>query len=321
MRSMTGFGQGSAENGRLRVQVTLRTVNHRYLDLSLRLRDDLRPSERRLRDVITGHLERGRVELSLGIEALAEQPVRLAVHQGAIEGLQQLQRSLVESGVVERGLSFSDILRTPEAVRLEVGGLEWQDSDVDLLIDATETALEQVVEGRSLEGDQLRAVLLQRVDKLAIARDAMSERADCMPTRLRDALRQRIERSLNDLLIEDSAAGSPVAESSRSETAGSTTHSNGQVLDDGRLAQEVALLVDRSDISEELDRLASHLKHFREVVDQQGSIGKRLDFLSQEIFRELNTIGSKCRDSDLVKLVLDSKVLCEQLREQIQNVE
>lgn len=292
MNSMTGFGQGIAENERLRVQVTLRTVNHRYLDLSMRLREDLRPFERRLRDVITGRLERGRVEISLGVETLTEQPVALSVNRGAIAGLQQLQHSLAAEGVVDKGLSLADILRMPEAVRLEVASLEWRDTDVDLLVDATERALEQLVAGREHEGGHLRAALLQRIDKLDVSHLRMAERAAVLPATLRESLHERITSALD-----------------------------GHALDEDRLIQEVALLVERGDISEELDRLAAHLTHFREVIDQSGSIGKRLDFLSQEIFRELNTIGSKCRDSELVKLMLDGKVLCEQLREQVQNVE
>ena len=292
MRSMTGFGQGSAENERLRVQVTLRTVNHRYLDLSMRLREDLRASEKRLRDAITGRLERGRVEVSLAVEALAEQPVELSVNRAAIDSLQQLQRNLVSEGVVESGLSLADILRTPEIVRLELGSLEWQDADLELLLDAAERALDQVVEGRELEGGQLRSALLQRIDKLEVTQRSMAQRAGELPNKLRETLHERISSALD-----------------------------GQPIDADRLAQEVALLADRSDISEELDRLASHLMHFREVIEHSGSIGKRLDFLSQEIFRELNTMGSKCRNSELVKLVLDGKVLCEQLREQVQNVE
>ena len=94
-----------------------------------------------------------------------------------------------------------------------------------------------------------------------------------------------------------------------------------EALSDDRLAQEVAYLVDRSDVAEELDRLASHLEHFRTLMERDGSIGKRLDFLAQEILRELNTLGSKCRDSEMIRRVLDGKSLCEQLREQVQNVE
>ncbi|HSG41362.1 MAG TPA: DUF1732 domain-containing protein, partial [Thermoanaerobaculia bacterium] len=94
-----------------------------------------------------------------------------------------------------------------------------------------------------------------------------------------------------------------------------------QPIDEGRIAQEAAVLVDRSDVSEEIDRLGSHLDHFRAVTRESGGAGKRLDFLTQEIFRELNTLGAKCRNAEMTRAVLDAKVLCEQIREQVQNVE
>jgi len=119
---------------------------------------------------------------------------------------------------------------------------------------------------------------------------------EAVASELAGGLRQRIR----ELLVAEDAAGA---------------------LDENRLAQEVAILVDKSDVSEELDRLFSHLEHFREVMDEEGSLGKRLDFLTQEIFRELNTLGAKCRDSEMTRRVLDGKVLCEQIREQVQNVE
>ena len=137
----------------------------------------------------------------------------------------------------------------------------------------------------------MRAALEPRLVELGGVVEALARRRDTVRAATAEALRERIVELAGD------------------------------VVDESRLAQEVAHLVDRSDGAEELDRLGLHLEHFQEVMDAVGSIGKRLDFLSQEIFRELNTVGSKCRDAEMVQRVLDGKVLCEQLREQVQNVE
>ena len=292
MRSMTGFGQASGEGERYRVSVTLRAVNHRYLDVVLRLRDETAAVERPLRDLLTSHLERGRVEVGIEVDGISPQPLEIAVDRALLGSLRSLVDDLASHNLISRDVTIADLLRLPEAIRLESTGGGWSEKDVELVIDTGRRALEQLVEAREVEGAHLRAALLERVDGLDAVRQRMVERAAELPEQIAAALHARIAKLLDEV-----------------------------DLDPQRLAQEVAVLVDRSDIAEELDRLASHLEHFRELIDRAGSLGKRLDFLSQEIFRELNTVGAKCRDAELVRLVLDGKVLCEQIREQVQNVE
>jgi len=297
MRSMTAFGQGTAETERLRVTVTLRGFNHRYLDLVLRLREEHRDLEGAVREVLTGRLERGRVEAVVEVEQLGSAPLEVTVDEELADRLHAVQQELVERGVIHGGLSFTDLLRLPEVVRVRSReATSWTDDDRAALIRAAAAALDQFVAARETEGESLRAAFLPRLAGLGeLVERLRARRAEVAPE-VSATLRRRIA----ELLAGDPAAGTP---------------------GEDRLAQEVAYLVDRSDVAEELDRLASHLEHFRTIMAGDGAIGKRLDFLSQEIFRELNTLGSKCRDSEMVRGVLDGKVLCEQIREQVQNVE
>jgi uncharacterized protein (TIGR00255 family) len=293
---MTGFGHGTAESERIRATVTLRGVNHRYLDLVLRVRDEYRDAEPALRSLFAGRLERGRVEAVVEIEPLGAAPIEVVMNEELAEALRGLQQNLVERGLVHGGLSFTDLLRLPEVVRLRPrAAAEWTAADEETVLRAAERALEQLVATRETEGEKLRATFLPRLDGLAeIAARLRARRAAVAEETFR-SLQARVEELLRDQLTGTFSAD--------------------------RLAQEVAYLVDRSDVAEELDRLASHLEHFRAIMEGDGSLGKRLDFLAQEIFRELNTLGSKCRDSEMVREVLDGKVLCEQIREQVQNVE
>ncbi len=292
MRSMTGFGQASRENQRFRMTVTLRGVNHRFLDLSMRLRDELRREEPALRELLSGRLRRGRVEVSIEVSGVGRRGVEVSIDREVADAVSSLASELEAGGVIAGKLAFGDLLRLPELVRLEIPDPEWTAADRAMLLGVAEDALEQLIAARREEGSKILAALSGRIEDLRRLAAELSRRREETTGELAVSLRRRIAEVLD---------GDAVAED--------------------RLAQEVAYLVDRSDVSEELDRLQSHFEHFAAISSQDGSAGKRLDFLLQEIFRELNTLGSKCRDSEMTRRVLDAKVLCEQLREQVQNVE
>lgn len=292
MRSMTGFGQAAGENGRFRMTVSLRAVNHRFLDLVLRGPEELRKREPGLRQRLSEGLARGRVELALEVTSLGPRQVSVGVDEELVQGLRGLCDQLADRGLISPDLALGDLLRLPELVKLEVRDPEWSDGDVELLERLVDEALAQLVAARETEGRKLRAALEERLEALGrLARELAALR----PRTVEETARN-LERRLSELL-ED------------------------QVADEGRLAQEAALLADRSDVAEELDRLESHLDQMAAILGRDGSIGKRLDFLAQEIFRELNTLGAKCRNSEMTHLVVESKVLCEQIREQVHNVE
>ena len=292
MRSMTGFGQAEERSQRYAVAVVVRGVNHRFLDLALRLREDYRSSEGPIRERVQAAVLRGRVEMAVEVTPLELHRPEVALDAEVVRALNAAVNELASQGIMSSDLRLGDLSRLPDVVRVRMPAAVWEADDQALLLRVADLALEQFLASRSLEGSKLRAILEERLHGLADLRRQLTERRRDAAHELVASLRGRIAELLD-----------------------------GRPLDEDRLAQEVALLVDRSDIAEELDRLGSHLEHFHEVMADAGAIGKRLDFLTQEIFRELNTLGSKCRDAQMTRWVLDAKVLCEQLREQVQNVE
>ena len=292
MRSMTGYGEASGENARHGITVSLRAVNHRFFDLQVRIGEELRGSEAALRDAIGRAVTRGRVEARVEVRPLAERQATVQVNLGVIREAHAAVHQLAEAGLVERGLAAGDLLRLPEAFRVDLADEDWTEEDEDLLLAVTRQSVAQLVAGREKEGASLAAILDEKLRGL----EETVSRLDALRGPVREEIAAALRRRLAELL-------------------------GGQPLDEARLAQEVALLVDRSDVSEEIDRLRSHVEHFRAVTREAGATGKRLDFLTQEIFRELNTLGAKCRNAEMTRAVLDAKVLCEQIREQVQNVE
>ena len=292
MRSMTGYGEASGENARHGITVSLRAVNHRFLDLQIRLGEELRSNEAALRDAIGKEVTRGRVEARVEVRPVGERKATVQVNMGVIREAHAAVHKLVEDGLIDRGLSAGDLIRLPEAFRVDLAGEEWNEEDDELLVSVARTAVAQLVAGREKEGASLAAIM---EEKLRIVEETVG-RLDTLRGPVREETATALRRRLSELL-------------------------GNQALDEARIAQEVALLVDRSDVSEEIDRLRSHVEHFRAVTREPGASGKRLDFLTQEVFRELNTLGAKCRNAEMTRAVLDAKVLCEQIREQVQNVE
>ena len=293
MRSMTGFAQAAAERGEVRIEVTAQGWNHRHLDVVCRLPEELRGSEPALRERVSAFAARGRCEITVRVTRSGDRRMRAGIEREALRALLHEAASLRREGLLESdAIGLGDLLRVPQMVRLEPepeAGL-----DAALLAEAVEPALAQFAAAREAEGSRLGSALERLRGELAERIDRLAARRQEIAGRLEDELRQRL-----DALLPGGAAAVPRE----------------------RLAQEVVLLVERGDVQEEIDRLRAHLDHAADVLAGEGAMGKRLDFLAQEILRELNTLGAKSRDAVLTALVVDGKVLCEQLREQIQNVE
>jgi uncharacterized protein (TIGR00255 family) len=292
MRSMTGYGEASGRSAKRAVTVSLKAVNHRFLDLQVRLGDELRSSEPALRELLARELVRGRVEARVEVGALGERGGAVQVDLEVVRAVHAAVRELVDGGVLSGGLAAGDLLRLPAALRIASAAQGWDEADEELLLATARAAVAQLAAGREAEGAGLAAALAERLAAL----ETLVAQLDALRGPALEESAAALRRRVAELLA-------------------------GQALDEPRIAQEVALLADRGDVSEEIDRLRSHLEHFRTVAAAAGASGKRLDFLTQEIFRELNTLGAKCRNAAMVRAVLDAKVLCEQLREQVQNVE
>lgn len=285
IRSMTAYANAEATGPAGTLSCELRTVNHRYLELSPRLPDDLRRFEPLLRERIAARLSRGKVDVSVrwrGENADAS----LHVDAATLARLGELHRELRVS-FPDMQTQFTELLRFP-------GVLQQAEVDVDVrqgtLFDVLDRALDVLTATREREGAQLGVVMRDKLDAVAAI---VAQVRQWMPG-IRDALRKRLESRLADLK---------------------------QAADPGRLEQELVLQITRADVDEELDRLDTHIGEMRRVLALAEPVGRRLDFLMQEFNREANTLGSKSVDARSTQAAVDLKVLIEQMREQVQNIE
>ena len=292
MRSMTGYGEATAGDRRHRVTVTARSVNHRNLDVAVRVRRPFRLLEPELRTAVAAEVRRGRVEIGVEIEATWD-AAGFDETAVAVERLQQTVRRWRRRGIVTSGLSAGELLSAVRALGTEAGVAAAGPEERALVMETCRRAVASLVVEREREGQVLADSLNGHLVSLRACVGALAARRSEVVGQATGEL----ERRIGELL----GVGEP--------------------LDPARLVQEVALLVERSDTSEELERLDGHLEGFEAAMKEGGAVGRRLVFLSQEILRELNTVGSKCRDLEMQRGVVEGKVLCEQLREQAQNVE
>ncbi|MBP7754488.1 MAG: DUF1732 domain-containing protein, partial [Thermoanaerobaculia bacterium] len=253
MRSMTGAGVAHASAEGWRCHVRLASVNHRFLDVVVRLPERLRGREPELRQLVAARLARGRVEVEVAIEPEGDRAVSLALDEAAVEALHQALGTLREKGWIAGELAAGDLLRLPSLLRFGSGDEGWGEGAERLLRDTVTAATDALIAAREAEGERLREALEQRLEAFRALAQRLATRREALRQELLAGLRRRLATL---------AAEIPVAEE--------------------RLAQEAALLVERSDVSEELDRLRAHLERFGELLAVTGPVGKQLDFLCQE---------------------------------------
>jgi uncharacterized protein (TIGR00255 family) len=287
IRSMTAFAGNEIEIGELTLSCELRTVNHRYCDISLRLPDRLRFVETDLRTAIAAKINRGKVECLLSYKKQAKNGAVFTINTDAVSALLAATNAIEEQMLAPLSFSALDVLAFP--------GIQ-QESDIDkeqLTIGITtliEKTLAQLLEAREREGAQLKLLIEERCAKMlgfvVLAGKRMPEVLLLIRTKLKDRI--------TELVAEP---------------------------DFDRLEQELVLLTQKLDITEELDRLETHITEVLRVLKQKDPVGRRLDFLMQELNREANTLGSKSADKEMTQIAIELKVLIEQMREQIQNIE
>ena len=291
---MTGFGRGSAAGENFQVSVDLKTVNNRFLDVHLRASAELASVEALVRRRIGERLSRGRVDVAINLDRTNEMTyeVNRPLIAGFIEAMRSVQREFDLAGEPDVNV----LARLPGALQpVRNGALT--DEIARGIEQALDAALDELNQMREREGASLVAEMSARLD--AIERQVPV--VEAVAGELVEAYRTRLQKRISELLARD---GFEIIE-----------------LDQGRLAQEVAYLADRSDISEEIARLKSHVSQFRETLGANGEAGKRLDFLTQELNREANTVLSKSTDLAIKEAALSIKAEVEKLREQVQNVE
>jgi uncharacterized protein (TIGR00255 family) len=299
---MTGYATVTRETGAGTITVELRSVNSRFLDLQFRINDELRALEPALREAIMARLARGKVEcrLSFGRSPTAVAPQ--ALNQELIGFLKRMQGELHDHFGNAAPLSVSELLRWPGMLEEAGLGQEALQAEVQAAMTA---ALDAFVETRAREGAALQSMLLARVTDM----EAIVQRiTPLVPQAIAQFHQKAIERMQEALGIALQNGGAPAAAVSRDEAL-------------ERIRQEVTLYGVRIDIAEELSRLAAHLTETRRILEKGGPVGKRLDFMMQELNREANTVGSKAALKELSDASMAMKLLIEQMREQVQNLE
>ncbi|MCA1594480.1 MAG: YicC family protein [Acidobacteria bacterium] len=293
MKSMTGFGRGAATGHDFNVAVDLKTVNNRFLDVHLRTSSELASVEAMMRRRIGERLSRGRVDVNVTVDRTTE--VQYELNRPLIAGFIQAMRSMQQEFGLSGEPDINVLARLPGALQAARDGIT--EETVRGIEQAVEQALDELEAMRRREGEALATEMHARLDDIEHSVPIIEALAGGQI----EAYRSRVYKRISEMLARD---GLEIIE-----------------LDQGRLAQEVAYLADRSDITEEITRLRSHIAQFRETLGGDGEIGKRLDFLSQELNREANTVLSKSTDVAIKEAALAIKAAVEKLREQVQNVE
>ncbi len=287
IHSMTGYATASRELAWGAVSVELRSVNHRYLDLSFRMPDELRPAEQAMREMISAAITRGKIECRVSYALRPGSQSSSELDATLLAQLLQLNAQVQAALPDARPLGVPDILRWPGMLGADTMPVdEFRATATELL----GTALGEFSAARAREGAKLAAVILERAA-------GMRERIAVVKPRLPGiiaAFQDKLNARLKEAMLS---------------------------ADDERVRQEITLFINKIDVDEELSRLVTHLDELQRIVGKGGASGKRLDFLMQELNREANTLGSKSADVEVTRVAMDLKLLIEQMREQIQNIE
>ena len=285
--SMTGYAVVTKEVPRGSLNLELRSLNNRYLDIQFRLPDELRLLEAPMREFLSARLNRGKVECRLSFFQLrgAEDPQH--INANLLQKLLELDRTVRVALPDAQSLEVADILRWPGI--LGADSLSTEDL-CEPCMQLLHVALDEFAAARAREGEKLKAILLERLGKMRRLTAEVSPRIPALLVAFQEKIKSRLQEAM-------------------------INH------DDDRIRQELSLFTSKIDVDEELSRLQAHLDEVERVLSGGGAIGKRLDFLMQELNREANTIGSKSVDVEVSKISLELKVLIEQMREQVQNIE
>jgi uncharacterized protein (TIGR00255 family) len=295
LRSMTGFASLTREDERATVGVTIRAVNHRYLDVQMRLPPGLMAAESRLRALLQRRLARGRIELSVSVQLREPPPPEIEIHVEFVRRLSAAIDRVREEGLVSGSLTAGDLVRIPQALVVrEASGDAAASADgltdvVEAAVDETLTALDTM---RVREGGHLGADLDGRRAGLAVLIERVAEAAAEGQAGIEARLTERVKELSRELPADPAA-----------------------------IAQEIVRTAARSDISEEVVRFRAHLAHWTALAEAEEPCGRKFDFLLQEMNREINTIGSKADGLGVTELIVTAKAELEKMREQVQNVE
>ena len=291
IKSMTGFGQGEATSERYAVRVELRSVNHRYLDLFLRVPKQYSQLEEVLRRAIGERIARGRVEVAVTVEEFAQKERNVQLNAPLLLGYLRALGAIQEVLGSDEEVTLSQVLTLPGILEVEEPECDWEELQ-GVLLEAAGQALTDLEQMRAAEGARLCRDLEEKITRIAELQRQVAEIAPQVVVDYRERLRERLRELLQ-----------------------------GTTLTEERFLAEVALFADRCSIDEELVRLASHTQQLKDLLHSTEPVGRKLDFLIQEMNREVNTIGAKGSSAHIAGLVVELKSELEKVREQVQNIE
>lgn len=292
IKSMTGFGRCELADGERKFTIEMKGVNHRYLDVNIRMPKKLNFFETTIRNLLKQSVSRGKVDIFITYEDLSEGQAVLKYNETLAKEYLVCLKQMEESFGLENDIRVSTLSRYPEVLTMEEQALDAEEI-WNVLKKAMEGALEQFVETRTMEGENLKKDILSKLDGMQKLVAYIEERSPEIVREYREKLEEKVKE-----LLEDSQ------------------------IDDGRIAAEVVIFADKICTDEEVVRLKSHISHMQEVLrSEESGIGRKLDFIAQEMNREANTILSKANDLEVSNCGIDLKTEIEKVREQIQNIE
>lgn len=290
-KSMTGFGIGECTSEEYSISVEIKTVNHKYLDINTRLPKKISFLEDKIRSKIKNFISRGRVEVFIKFDTIKSSGVELRYDRGLAEQYYKILTTIKSDFNIDKTIGYEEIVSFPDVITMVE-----QKEDEDVLWNnlklALDKALEQLSTMRSIEGEKLKSDIIFRSEILESRMLEIEKKSENIVSEQREKLESRLSDILKDIEI-----------------------------DENRLAQELAIFADKSNTTEEIVRFKSHIIQLRDTVCMEEPIGRKIDFLLQEMNREVNTIGSKTSNLDITNLVIEIKSELEKIREQIQNIE
>ena len=291
MKSMTGFGRAKLEKNNRIYQVEIKSVNHKYNDISIKLPRSFSYIEDKIKKEIASCIERGKVDVFISFENYSNEGKQVIINHELVKEYMEQFRKLAQDNNLSLNIPVTDITKLADVLTLKESNINEEIIESELL-EALQEAKSSFVAMRENEGNRIKQDLLERINKI----DSKVQEISVHSTGLIEEYVVKLRRRLNEILKTD-------------------------VIDEARLATEVVIYADKCSVEEELTRLNSHISQFKELLEETKPIGKKIEFLIQEMNRETNTIGSKSGSLEITNLVINIKTELEDIREQVQNIE
>lgn len=291
IKSMTGFGRSEISEGQRKISVEMKSVNHRYLEAGIKMPKKLNVFEARIRDVLKQYANRGKIDIFISYEDLTENKIMLKYNSDIAAEYMDIFNKMAEQFDMKNDVTIAGLSRYPEVITMEDIPVD-EDELWHFIEKAVRQACEQFVNARITEGENLKKDLLNKLDNMAEVVAFIENRSPKIMKEYRNKLENKVAELLNDTTI-----------------------------DENRIATEVIIYADKICVDEETVRLKSHIDHAKKCLSEDGGIGRKLDFIAQEMNREANTILSKANDIEISNKAIELKTEIEKVREQIQNIE